>query len=80
MKDLTCLHSFYSELFLMMFMKFNFVNSKSHLIIYAINIQLYQNLFSCSFITCRQAGRIDHHCRHSLYKYARKTDNALYMT
>jgi len=76
MKDLTCLHSFYSELFLMMFMKFNFVNGRRHLVIYAINIQLYRNLFS-SFITCRQAGRIDHHCRHSLY--ARKT-YALYMT
>jgi len=76
-KDRACLHSFYSGLFLMMFMKIKVVDVMRHLIIYAMTLQLYQSLFTSSFITCGQAGRIDHHCMHSLCE---QRIYALYMT
>jgi len=61
----------------MMFMKINFVDIMRHLMIYAMTLQLYQSLSSSSFLTCGQAGRIDHHCMHSLCE--QKMD-AVYMT
>jgi len=76
-KDRACLHSFCSELFLMMFVKINFDHVKRHLIIYAMTLQLYQSLSSSSFITCGQTGRIDHHCMHSRCE---QKMYALYMT